>query len=50
MQLEGDAIGEPEVPLEQHGKRFASLLTVHERKHPPLGLHDTPGGAGRSSK
>jgi len=34
MELEGDTLSEPDVSVEQHGKRVASFLTVHETKSP----------------
>jgi len=34
MDLEGDTLGQPERAVEQHGKRFASFLTVHVATYP----------------
>jgi len=47
MQLEGDTLGETDVPVEEHGERLASFVTVHGEGVPSdPGGNDTPGGGG----
>src|SRR5262249_11733322 len=43
--LQRDSLSEPEVPVEEHGERLASVLTIHDEGHPrSLVEHDTPEG------
>jgi hypothetical protein len=43
--LQRDSLSETEVPVEEHGERLASVLTIHDEGHPQsLVEHDTPEG------
>ena len=45
VQLQRDSLSEAEIPVEEHGERLASVLTIHDEGHPrSLVEHDTPEG------